>query len=91
MQRRVHLIVSGLVQGVGYRMFIDRTAKELKVCGWVRNLTDGSVEIDAQGTEQAIEELFRQAKKGPSRSNVTKIRIEEKEPDSNLDRFKVIM
>jgi acylphosphatase len=91
MLKRVHLIVSGAVQGVGFRMFIDRKAKELKLCGWVRNRTDGTVEIDAQGTEQAIEELLHQAKRGPSRSTVTTIRKEEEEPDPNLERFSVIM
>ena len=91
MQKRVRLIVSGAVQGVGFRMFIDRKANELKLSGWVRNRIDGAVEIDAQGPETAIEELLRQAKKGPSRSIVTSIRKEEKEPDPNLDRFSVIM
>jgi acylphosphatase len=91
MQKRVHLIVSGAVQSVGFRMFIDQKAKELKLSGWVRNRMDGTVEIDAQGTETAIEELLRQAKKGPSRSLVTSIKKEDKEPDPNLDRFSVVM
>ena len=91
MQKRVHLIVAGAVQSVGFRMFIDRKARELKLGGWVRNRMDGTVEIDAQGTEEAIEELIRQAKKGPSRSMVTSIRKEERELDSTLGRFEVIM
>jgi acylphosphatase len=91
MLKRVHLIVSGAVQGVGFRMFIDRKAKELKLCGWVKNRIDGTVEIDAQGSETAIEELLRQAQRGPSRSMVTFIRKEEKEPDPNLDRFTIVM
>ena len=90
MQKRVHLIVSGAVQGVGFRMFIDRKARELKLCGWVKNRMDGSVEIDAQGTEEAIEELLHQAKRGPSRSRVTSIRKEEREPDSAPGRFTII-
>lgn len=91
MLKRVHLIVSGAVQGVGFRMFIDLKAKELNLCGWVRNRMDGTVEIEAQGPEKAIDELLRQAKKGPSRSHVTSIRKEDKEPDHHLDRFSVIM
>jgi acylphosphatase len=91
MLKRLHLVVSGSVQSVGFRMFIYRKAQELQLCGWVKNRLDGTVEIDAQGTEKAIEELLNQAKKGPSRSNVTSIRKEEKEPDSSLDRFSVIM
>ena len=91
MQKRVHLIVAGAVQGVGFRMFIDWKAKELKLDGWVRNRVDGTVEIEAQGPEEAIEELLYQAKRGPSRSMVTSIRKEEREPDSTLERFSVIM
>ncbi len=91
MQKRVHLIVTGTVQGVGFRMFIDRKAKELKLCGWVKNRIDGSVEIDAQGPEKAIEELLLQAKKGPSRSMVSSIKKEEQEPNPNLDRFTIVM
>lgn len=91
MQKRVHLIVAGAVQSVGFRMFIDRKARELKLGGWVRNRMDGTVEIEAQGTEEAIEELILQAKKGPSRSMVTSIRKEERELDSTLGRFEVIM
>ncbi|MEI7824663.1 MAG: acylphosphatase [Chlorobiaceae bacterium] len=91
MQKRVHLIVSGAVQGVGFRIFIDRKAKELKLCGWVKNRIDGSVEIDVQGPEQSIEELLLQAKRGPSRSMVSSIKKEEKEPDPNLDRFSIVM
>ena len=72
-------------------MFIDRKAKELKLEGWVRNRIDGTVEIDAQGPDTAIEELLRQAKKGPSRSIVTSIRKEEKEPEPNPEGFRVIM
>ncbi len=91
MQKRVHLIVAGTVQSVGFRMFIDRKAKELALSGWVKNRLDGTVEIDAQGTEKAIEELILQAKRGPSRSMVTSIRKEEREPDSSLERFEVII
>ncbi len=90
MQKRVHLIVTGAVQGVGFRMFIDRKARELKLCGWVKNRMDGTVEIDAQGPEEAIEELLLQAKRGPSRSRVTSIRKEEREPDSTLGQFCVL-
>ena len=91
MQKRVHLIVAGAVQGVGFRMFIDRKAKELELSGWVRNRLDGTVEIDAQGSEKAIEELLRQAQRGPSRSMVSSIRTEERELDNTLGRFSVVM
>ena len=91
MTKRIRLLVSGFVHGVGFRMFIHRTARELNLSGWVRNLPDGTVEIEAQGTEEMITELLRQTEKGPSRSRVTSIRKEELEPHRELDRFTVIM
>jgi acylphosphatase len=91
MQKRIHLIVSGRVHGVGFRMFIQRVATELKLQGWVKNRPEGTVEIEAQGEDELLDELVRRAKKGPSRSQVTAIRREEKAPDSTLSGFTVIM
>jgi acylphosphatase len=92
MLKRVRLVVSGLVHGVGFRMFIERAANELKLDGWVKNRADGTVEIDAQGPEELLEELIRRAKKGPSRSQVTSIRKqEEKVTDNSLSGFTIVM
>ncbi len=89
--KRVTLVVSGHVQGVGYRAYIARTAKELNLSGWIRNLMDGTVEIEAQGTEKMLDELISRAKQGPQSASVTSIRKDQKKTDSNLDRFIVIM
>ncbi|MEI8033526.1 MAG: acylphosphatase [Chlorobiaceae bacterium] len=91
MTKRVNLTVSGLVQSVGFRMFIDRAANELKLSGWVRNRPDGKVEIEVQGPEELIEELVRRAEKGPSRSRVTSIRKEERAPLGGIGGFTVIV
>ncbi|ACD89192.1 MAG: acylphosphatase [Chlorobium limicola] len=90
MTRRVHLIVSGRVQSVGFRMFIDRAARELQLSGWVKNLTGGNVEVNAQGAAPMIDELIKRAETGPSKSQVTGISIRELEPDSSLSGFSVI-
>ncbi len=91
MKKRVCIIVSGLVQGVGFRMFIERSARELGLCGWVRNRTDGTVEIDAEGSEEALVELINLAKKGPAHSRVTLMRQEEKRAEGTFEDFTVIM
>jgi acylphosphatase len=91
MPKRIHLIVSGLVHGVGFRMYIERAANELKLEGWVKNRIDGTVEIEVQGPEEQLDEFVRRAEKGPSRSHVTAIRKEENVPDSTLSGFSVIM
>ena len=88
--KRRRLIVSGVVQGVGFRKFIDRTAKELNLCGWVRNLNDGTVEINAQGTGKEVDELIRQAGEGTARSTVHSVRTENKTPDLSLGDFAII-
>lgn len=57
MRTELHAIVSGNVQGVGYRDFVRAAAEELDVKGWVRNREDGSVEVLAQGYPDALKEL----------------------------------
>ncbi|TLU53092.1 MAG: acylphosphatase [Chlorobium sp.] len=87
---RVNLIVSGLVQGVGFRVFIARTAIAKNLCGWIRNLQDGTVEIEAQGPAEIIDELLNLAKVGPHGANVTAVRKKEKTPDTCLEKFSVV-
>ncbi|NTV97987.1 MAG: acylphosphatase [Chlorobiaceae bacterium] len=87
--KRVHLKARGFVQGVGYRMFINRVAGELDLSGWVMNMPDGSVEIDAQGPEETIDELIRRAAAGPSRARVTALLKEELPPSAEMKGFSV--
>jgi acylphosphatase len=68
--KRVHLIISGVVQGVGFRYYSQREAKSLTLSGYVRNLDNGSVEIEAQGTERSIERFITWAKHGPRNAKV---------------------
>lgn len=77
MDKRVHLIVRGQVQSVGFRMFVLREATSRGLSGWTRNLPDGTVEIEAQGSPELVDELVRKAKTGPSRSRVTSIALRE--------------
>lgn len=90
MIRKVHLVVSGLVQGVGFRMFIERTAKELHLAGWVKNIANGTVEIEAEGAEPLIEELIKRAGTGPSRAQVRGIKKTELRPGSPPEGFSVV-
>ncbi|MBK8661837.1 MAG: acylphosphatase [Ignavibacteriales bacterium] len=63
---RAHMVVSGFVQGVGYRYFIYHEAVAVGVTGFVKNLWSGEVEIIAEGEEWQIETLYEKAKIGPS-------------------------
>lgn len=62
---RVRLVVSGRVQGVGFREFTRRTAHRLHLAGWVRNLDDGRVEVVADGERPALEALVTAVQDGP--------------------------
>lgn len=70
---RVHARVSGLVQGVGYRYFAYRAARECGVTGWVRNLRDGDVEAEVQGAPEQIERFVTQLNIGPRWSRVDNV------------------
>lgn len=57
--KRVSIIVSGQVQGVGFRYYIQDIAEDMRITGWVRNLPDGTVEIDAEGKTDVLETFIR--------------------------------
>jgi acylphosphatase len=77
---RRHLIVSGHVQGVGYRMSCARRCRKLGIAGWVRNLQDGSVEIVMEGPRDAVAEVERWCKHGPELARVTSIDATDEPP-----------
>ncbi len=76
-----HIIVTGRVQGVGFRYFTVRCANNLGLCGWVRNLPDGGVEAVIQGQNEKIEEMIELLQEGPGASIVTDLKIEEIEQE----------
>lgn len=66
----LRFVVAGLVQGVGYRFFVQRRATELGLSGWVRNLPDGRVEILSRGEPTALESLEAHLRQGPTHGRV---------------------
>ena len=79
MYARVHIVVEGLVQGVGFRWFVQRRAEAMGVKGWVQNLYNGNVELEAEADRSLLEELIKEVKVGPRSAQVTNMRIEWKE------------
>lgn len=75
--RRVR--VHGLVQGVGFRWHCSHAADELGVTGWVSNLSDGTVEVHAEGPPDAVERLVRWCHTGPRHAQVTRAEVHEAE------------
>ncbi|RME00794.1 MAG: acylphosphatase [Calditrichaeota bacterium] len=81
--KTLHLFVEGIVQGVGFRFFVYRIAQQLGICGWVRNLPDGRVEILAQGKSTHLQEFLKELRIGPRFAKVTNIEVQE-EPDAPI-------
>jgi acylphosphatase len=69
----LHAVVNGLVQGVFYRAYVSRRASELGLKGWVRNLENGDVEIQAEGERAALERLIGYLHTGPPSAVVTSV------------------
>ncbi|MCK4537307.1 MAG: acylphosphatase [Candidatus Krumholzibacteria bacterium] len=85
---RVRLTVSGIVQGVGFRFFARSAAIQLKLNGYVRNLPDGRVEAEAQGSEDDLGEFVKRFGSGPGSSRVDDIRVEHI-PEQVNDGFEI--
>lgn len=70
-------LVSGRVQGVGYRYFAERSAHESGVTGWARNLDDGRVEVHANGAAAQLEDFEARLRKGPRFADVRSVESSE--------------
>ena len=80
----LHGLVSGRVQGVGFRYFVTRCAQAASVHGFVRNLPDGRVEFRLQGDMVTVEKVLEQIRQGPTHARVDSV---EMIPVSDTDRF----
>jgi acylphosphatase len=87
----VHLLISGFVQGVGYRQFVKKTAIGLGLVGWVKNTTDRRVEILAIGSRENLEELIGKCKGGPFLSKVNDVKADLFEKEDKFDKFSIIL
>jgi acylphosphatase len=79
---RLHIVISGLVQGVGFRYSVARQANALGLRGWVRNLPDGRVECEFEGPRADLDQIEAWCREGPAFANVSGIesRWEQGEP-----------
>ena len=82
-------LVRGRVQGVGFRWFVERQAHILGIAGWVRNNTDGAVEVFAQGTREQISNLHGQLMQGPRAARVDAVEVSEVPLSQGLKTFRI--
>ena len=75
MDVRAHIIVCGIVQGVGYRYFVMRQARRMELTGWVKNLPSGDVEIDVEGPRGLIESLIKELWTGNAWATVRNVDV----------------
>ena len=87
--KRIRAIVRGDVQGVGFRAATAQQARRLSVAGWVRNLRDGDVEVEAEGTVEAVDAMIKWLRRGPSLARVTAVEIDDSLPPAGLEGFTI--
>lgn len=86
-QFRIHLRVTGRVQNVGFRAFVQQAASLLHLTGWVRNVGHDQVEAEAEGSRQALEVFIHQVGEGPRGSRVDDLQVEWVNPVGGSDSF----
>ena len=85
--KTVRLRISGRVQGVGYRDWTIHTARELGLTGWVRNRSDGSVEVLASGESDKIDRFVEACRQGPRLAFVSKLAVSDDTREAGLAGF----
>ena len=78
-KRRVHVVITGRVQGVYFRQSTFRQARACGVVGWVKNLPDGSVEAVFEGDEDSVNQLIAYVRNGPSHATVKDVVVKEEQ------------
>ncbi|NOX44437.1 MAG: acylphosphatase [Caldiserica bacterium] len=89
MTRRVHITVSGRVQGVFFRANTQEVAQRLGLSGYVRNLPDGRVEVVAEGAEEALRKLIEWCHEGPPLARVERVEVRWENPTGEFSGFHI--
>jgi acylphosphatase len=87
---KVHIFISGRVQGVFFRQFTQKKAQELGLVGWVKNLADGRVEAVIEGDKEKIDKLLTYLKQGPPLSKVENVKIDYQKHQEEFKDFSIL-
>ncbi len=89
MKSRIHVFLSGRVQGVFFRDFTRRWAQSLGLTGWVRNVFDGRVEVVAEGEEEKLKTLLEKLREGPPLARVEKVEVSWEDYKAEFNDFTI--
>ena len=89
MRKKVHLVVSGIVQGVFFRASASKVAMSLKLTGFIRNLPNGAVEVFAEGEEEMLKRIIEWCRQGPPGAHVENVSIEWLEANNQFNSFQI--
>jgi len=87
--KKTHLFISGYVQGVGFRWYVQRLAQGMNLCGFVKNLRDGRVEVVAEGNENSVEEFLKGLKEGSFEDGIEEIKKIEEKYEGEYSDFRI--
>lgn len=88
-EKNVHAVVSGRVQGVFFRDYTRTEAERLGVSGWVRNKSDGSVEVLISGEEHKVDQMVEWLHQGPPMAKVSSVELETVDNPGSLKAFEI--
>ena len=88
--KRIHVYISGRVQGVFFRYTAKELADQLGVTGWIKNLPDGRVEAVVEGEEEKVDEMLEFFHKGPPLARVDKVEVKNEEYKGEFKDFRII-
>jgi acylphosphatase len=86
---RVHVLIDGRVQGVAFRYFAEKSATRLGLTGWVKNLSDGRVEVVAEGPAADVDQFLERLKEGPRLALVERFDVNREPATGEFPDFRV--
>ncbi len=89
MKKGVHLLINGMVQGVGFRYYVHRSARRHLLTGWVKNLEDGRVEVVAEGDEEELRLFIKDMEKGSRFSTVKDVKVDWESFSNKFRSFEI--
>ncbi len=86
---RLHFIIRGRVQGIGYRWFVRESAEGLGLVGWVKNLRDGRVELVAEAEESILTQFLETIRTGPMKNFIAHVEVSWSSASDTFDEFEI--